>query len=306
MGKLSSSLDKVETKSSFHFCSVTNMKKMESVFSQYRPQLVFHAAAHKHVPMMEHNIDEAILNNISGTKITADFSEQFEVEKFVLVSTDKVVRPTSVMGMTKKIAEKYIRHMANDSKTQFMIVRFGNVLGSNGSIVPLFKKQIERGGPVTVTHPEMERYFMLIPEAVQLILQAGTLGRGGEIFLLEMGEPVKILDLANKIIRLSGHVPGEGIEVKFTGIRPGEKLHEELVDEGETAKPTLHRKIRQLESSRIEPSEFIRRLEMVCDSAGKINSNKLRQMIFEMVSSGTIKPIPNEAHSKSKRQSSDQ
>jgi FlaA1/EpsC-like NDP-sugar epimerase/lipopolysaccharide/colanic/teichoic acid biosynthesis glycosyltransferase len=238
----------VRTKKYYKFCSITNRKKMDSIFSQYRPQLVFHAAANKHVPLMEENVDEAVVNNIYGTKITVDISDKYEVERFVMVSTDKVIRPTSVMGATKKIAEKYVEYMNEKSKTKFVTVRFGNVLGSKGSVIPFFQNQIENGGPVTVTHPDMTRYFMLIPEAVQLILQSAEIGQGGEIFVLEMGEPVKIVDLARKMIRLAGYELDKDIQIIFTGIRPGEKMHEELVDEYDEVMETAHKKIKVLKS----------------------------------------------------------
>ena len=230
------------TKTSYLFCSVTNKEKMEAIFNHHQPELVFHAAAYKHVPLMEDNPDEAIYNNIYGTKITADISSQLKVDKFIMVSTDKVVNPESVMGMTKKLAEKYIRSIACQSKTQFITVRFGNVLGSIGSVIPLFKKQIEQGGPITITHEEMERFFMLIPEAVQLILQAAAIGKRGDIFLLEMGDPVKIVDLAKKMIRLAGYEPGKEIKLKYTSPRQGEKLKEELVGFDENVFPTKYKK----------------------------------------------------------------
>ncbi|NIV03299.1 MAG: polysaccharide biosynthesis protein, partial [Calditrichae bacterium] len=243
------------------FNSITNREKTEAIFAQHKPHLVFHAAAHKHVPLMENNADEAVINNVFGTRIVADISEKYNVDKFVLVSTDKVVRPTSVMGMTKRVAEKYIRFFGRNSKTRFMIVRFGNVLGSNGSVVPLFKKQISEGRMVTVTHPDMERYFMLIPEAAQLILQAAAIGEGGRVFLLEMGKPVKIIDLARKMIQLAGYVPDRDIEIKITGIRPGEKLYEELINPDETAVPTFHKKIKILNTETLEPPDFGEQLD---------------------------------------------
>lgn len=246
---------------SFIFSSITNREKLEATFSKHRPQIVFHAAAHKHVPLMEDNPDEAVINNIIGTRIVAETSEKSGVEKFILVSTDKVVRPSSVMGMTKRVAEKFIQHIGRNSKTRFMIVRFGNVLGSNGSVVPLFKKQISEGRAVTITHPDMERYFMLIPEAAQLIMQAAAIGEGGNIFLLDMGKPVKIVDLARKMIQLAGYVPGQDIEIKFIGVRPGEKLQEELINPDETAVPTFHKKIKILNTEAPEILDFKTRLD---------------------------------------------
>ena len=226
-----------------------------------RPHLVFHAAAHKHVPLMEQNPDEAVINNIHGTRLVAEASDKYAVEKFILVSTDKVVRPSSVMGMTKRVAEKYVQYIGSKSETQFMIVRFGNVLGSNGSVVPLFTKQISEGGPVTVTHPEMERFFMLIPEAAQLILQAAAIGDRGNIFLLEMGQPVKIVDLAKRMIQLAGYVPGEDIEIQFSGIRPGEKLQEELTNPDEKIVATFHKKIKILNKKTVDDPDLIKDLD---------------------------------------------
>jgi len=278
-----------DTKTKYVFGSVTNESKMESVFAEFRPQLVFHAAAHKHVPLMEENVDVAITNNVYGTKLTADLSEKYGTEKFVLVSTDKVVRPKSIMGMTKKLSEDYIQFLSGESKTQFMIVRFGNVLGSNGSVVILFEKQIANGGPVTVTHPEMERFFMVIPEAVQLILQAGAIGAGSDVFLLDMGKPVKITDLANKMIRLSGYEPGADIEIKFTGIRPGEKLAEELINSGEKAIPTKHKKIQLLRSENTPGKDFGMRIETLCLNAPKVDPVELKGMLQELVSINSSK-----------------
>ncbi len=222
---------------------VTDVARMESIFARHRPHAVFHAAAHKHVPMMEWNPGEAIKNNVGGSKIVADMSHRFGCDSFVMVSTDKAVNPTSVMGATKRIAELYVQTVARQSSTRFVTVRFGNVLGSNGSVVPIFREQIARGGPVTVTHPEMSRYFMTIPEACQLVLQAGSMGEGGEIFVLDMGEPVRIVDLARDLIALSGLREGDDIEVVFSGCRPGEKLFEELATDAEHATRTKHPKI---------------------------------------------------------------
>ena len=222
---------------------VADIERIRSIFSAYAPKAVFHAAAHKHVPMMESNPGEAIKNNVFGTKTFADVSHESDVEVFVMVSTDKAVNPTSIMGATKRVAEMYVQSLARDSKTRFVTVRFGNVLGSAGSVIPIFKQQIANGGPVTVTHPEMTRYFMTIPEASQLILQAGTMGAGGEIFILDMGEPVKIVDLATDLIALSGLDDSASVRIEFTGMRPGEKLFEELSCDAEHADKTRHPKI---------------------------------------------------------------
>ncbi len=224
-------------------CNITDRKRVDSTFERYRPQIVIHAAAHKHVPLMELNSGEAIKNNVVGTRNVADAAAKYAAENFVMISTDKAVNPTSIMGSSKRIAEMYIQDLNRTSKTHFVTVRFGNVLGSDGSVVPIFKKQIAEGGPVTVTHPEMKRYFMTIPEASQLVLQAATMGKGGEIFVLDMGEPVKIVDLARELIILSGFRPGEDIEMVFTNPRPGEKLFEELSIEGEDMQRTRHPKI---------------------------------------------------------------
>jgi FlaA1/EpsC-like NDP-sugar epimerase len=221
---------------------VTDGSRMERVFCDWRPSLVIHAAAHKHVPMMEANPGEAVKNNVGGTRTVATLADKFGVSRFVLVSTDKAVNPTSVMGATKRVAEIFVQALGQRSKTRFVTVRFGNVLGSNGSVIPIFKQQIARGGPVTVTHADMQRYFMTIPEASQLVLQAGAMCQGGEICILDMGKPVKIVDLATDLIRLSGFRPDD-IEIEFTGVRPGEKLFEELATDGERAEKTTHPKI---------------------------------------------------------------
>jgi len=225
-------------------CDIADRIRVGQIFEKYSPRVVIHAAAHKHVPLMELNPGEAIKNNVIGTQNLADVADEYGTTNFVMISTDKAVNPTSIMGSSKRIAEMYVQDLSRTSKTHFVTVRFGNVLGSDGSVVPIFKKQIAEGGPVTITHPEMKRYFMTIPEASQLVLQAATMGKGGEIFVLDMGEPVKIVDLARELITLSGFRPGEDIEMTFTGPRPGEKLFEELSVEGEDMQRTTHPKIR--------------------------------------------------------------
>jgi FlaA1/EpsC-like NDP-sugar epimerase len=219
---------------------VRDRPRLQQVFRDYQPQVVFHAAAHKHVPLMESNIVEALTNNIQGTRNVVDLCAASHVERMVMVSTDKAIRPANVMGATKRMAEMIVLDAAGRTGRSFSVVRFGNVLGSRGSVVPLFKRQIARGGPVTITHPDMKRYFMTIPEAVHLVLQASAMGKGGEVFVLNMGEQVRIIDLAEDLIRLSGLQPGRDIEIVFTGIRPGEKLSEDLWDKGATFEPTNH------------------------------------------------------------------
>jgi len=224
-------------------CDITDQSRVESIFEKYRPEVIIHAAAHKHVPLMEGNPGEAIKNNVVGSRTVADAADKFGAGNFVMISTDKAVNPTSIMGSSKRVAELYVQDLNRTSKTHFVTVRFGNVLGSEGSVVPIFKKQIAQGGPLTVTHPDMKRYFMTIPEASQLVLQAASMGKGGEIFVLDMGEPVKIVDLARELITLSGFRPGEDIEITFMGLRPGEKLFEELSIKGEDMQETRHPKI---------------------------------------------------------------
>jgi len=227
----------------FYCSSVTNRSRMDRLFSRHRPEIIFHAAAHKHVPLMEDNIDEVIMNNVGGTKNVADMADKYGTDTFVFISTDKAVKPENVMGWTKRAGEVYTQRFNGESSTRFLSVRFGNVLGSKGSVVPIFKKQIENGGPVRVTHPDATRYFMTIPEAVLLILQSAYLGEQGDLMILEMGSPVKITDLAELMIRMAGFTPGREVEIEFTGLRPGEKLHEELVSGVEEMNKTSHPKI---------------------------------------------------------------
>jgi FlaA1/EpsC-like NDP-sugar epimerase len=252
-----------------YVADITDSCRIASVFAEEKPQVIFHCAAHKHVPMMELHPGEAIKNNVLGTQIVADEAAAISAAAFVMVSTDKAVNPTSVMGAAKRCAELYVQSLNRpDCRTRFVAVRFGNVLGSSGSVVPIFRKQIEAGGPVTVTHPEMRRFFMTIPEASQLVMQAGAIGQGGEIFVLDMGEPVRILDLAEEMIRRSGLRVGKDIAIEFTGIRPGEKLNEELAGQNEQTRPTSHAKINiwQLPASGIQQTR-----EMVERVAGVVN-----------------------------------
>ena len=239
--------------------SITNKEQMERLFSKHKPEYVFHAAAYKHVPMMEDNPAMAVQNNIYGTRVIADLAVKYGTKKFVMISTDKAVNPTNVMGCSKRICEIYCQSLdAHQDTTQFITTRFGNVLGSNGSVIPIFKEQIRKGGPVTVTHPDIIRFFMLIPEACRLVLEAGTMGKGGEIFVFDMGEPVRIVDLANRMIRLSG---ANDIKIKFSGLRDGEKLYEEVLNDAEQTKPTVHPKIK-IAAVREYPYELARQNEI--------------------------------------------
>ncbi len=274
--------------------NVSNEKSIEKLFKEELPQVVFHAAAYKHVPLMERNPYEAVKVNVFGTKIMANLSSKYGVEKFVMVSTDKAVNPTNVMGATKRLAEMYVqglnRHHSNN--TRFIITRFGNVLGSNGSVIPLFKKQIESGGPITVTHKDIIRYFMTIPEACQLVLEAGTMGKGGEVYVFDMGEPVKIVDLAKKMIQLSGLILDRDIEIKFTGLRPGEKLFEELLHSNENTIPTYHNKIM---IAKVIAEEFdilsgsLKQLEVILSKMDNIEIvAELKRIIPEYISNNSI------------------
>ncbi len=262
--------------------SVRNTHRIESVFAQYRPDIVYHAAAHKHVPLMEDSPNEAIKNNVFGTYKTAKAADKYGTKRFVLISTDKAVNPTNIMGASKRICEMVIQMMNAKSKTDFVAVRFGNVLGSNGSVIPLFKKQIEQGGPVTVTHPDIIRYFMTIPEAVSLVLQAGAYAKGGEIFILDMGEPVKILDLAKNLIRLSGYKPEEDIPIAFTGLRPGEKLYEELLMDEEGMQDTPNKLIHIGKPIEFDMDAFGRQLDKLYKAAN-LDSETIREEVKNIV-----------------------
>jgi len=272
-------------------CEVANVKdkyRMNSIFEQYAPQIVFHAAAYKHVPIIEKAPYEGIFVNVMGTRIVADLALKHQAEKFVMVSTDKAVNPTNVMGATKRVAELYTQSLNEFGTTKFIATRFGNVLGSNGSVVPLFRKQIENGGPVTVTHEEITRYFMTIPEACNLVLEAGSMGTGGEVFVFDMGEPVKIIDMAKKMIRLSGLEPGKDIEVKVTGLRPGEKLYEELLASSENTLPTHHPKILKAKVNTYKHSTIKNQLnlltELMIDGDVVAMVRKVKNIVPEYIS----------------------
>lgn len=268
--------------------SVRDRRRMEEVFRVYKPDVVFHAAAHKHVPLMESNPQEAIKNNVRGTLNVAECADKYGSDKFVLISTDKAVNPTNVMGATKRLCEMIVQGLNEKSKTDFVGVRFGNVLGSNGSVIPLFQKQIAEGGPVTLTHKDIVRYFMLIPEAAQLVLQAGAYAKGGEIFVLDMGKPIKIYDLAVNLIKLSGFEPHKDIEVKITGLRPGEKLYEELLMDEEGIKETEHKKIFIGKPSNFEIEKLKLEIDTLITIAESGNIKVLRQKLKEVVPTYTI------------------
>jgi len=276
----------------FRIADICNHSRMELIFQQFKPDIVYHAAAYKHVPVMENNPSEAIINNVEGTKTIADLSVSSGVKKFIMISTDKAVNPTSVMGASKRIAEIYTQSMNVKNVTRFVTTRFGNVLGSNGSVIPLFHSQIEKGGPVTVTHPDITRYFMTIPEACQLVLEAGSMGKGGEIFIFDMGQSVKIVDLAKKMIRLSGLTLGKDIQIKFTGLRPGEKLYEELLNKEENTVPTHHSQILIARVKEYDPetiSTGIRELITIAgEGSNKDIVQKMKNIVPEFISQNSI------------------
>jgi FlaA1/EpsC-like NDP-sugar epimerase len=257
---------------------------MEQIFRDFRPDIIFHAAAYKHVSLMEENPHESIRVNVGGTKTLAELSVKYHAEKFVMISTDKSVNPTSVMGASKRICEMIVQSISKQEgvKTNFVTTRFGNVLGSNGSVVPIFSRQIELGGPVTVTHPEVTRYFMTIPEACELVLEAGFMGKGGEIFVFDMGKPVKIKDLADQMIRLSGLIPGQDIKIIYTGLRPGEKLYEELLTDKETTLPTHHPKINKAKVEIINNTTLLL-IDKLLKNLYSLSKQELIELISQIV-----------------------
>ncbi|USQ13517.1 polysaccharide biosynthesis protein [Legionella lytica] len=263
--------------------SVLDKHAIHQLFEKVKPQIVFHAAAYKHVPMLEEQVRIAVMNNVLGTQAIAEASVDFNVNKFILISTDKAVNPTNIMGTTKRVAEIYCQNLNGHFATQFITVRFGNVLGSAGSVVPLFKKQLKEGGPLTVTHPDITRYFMTIPEACQLILQAMVNGHGGEVFVLDMGEPVKINYLAEQIIRLAGKEPHRDIQIKYTGLRPGEKLYEELFHETEQLRPTMHEKILQAKHRVMDWQQLIHAFDAIEQACHTLNDRELRKLLVHLV-----------------------
>jgi FlaA1/EpsC-like NDP-sugar epimerase len=272
---------------------VRDLNRIQEIFKLHQPQVLFHAAAHKHVPLMEANVEEAITNNVIGTRNVVETANKFGVARLVLISTDKAVRPVSIMGATKRLAEMTVLDAAQRSGHAYSVVRFGNVLGSRGSVVPLFKNQIARGGPVTVTHPEMYRYFMTIPEAVHLVLQAASMGKGGEVFMLNMGEQVRILDLAEDLIKLSGLEPHRDIEISFTGIRPGEKLREDLWEEGMQFNPTTHSEIfRAVEEEQVDGESLSRTIEQLAFHAHQSETESLIRTLNEFLPSGAVRSVP--------------
>lgn len=272
---------------------VRDRQRLQAVFEAHRPQVVFHAAAHKHVPLMEVNVEESVTNNVTGTRTLVETAAGSGVERLVLISTDKAVRPTSVYGATKRLAEMIVLDAAHRTGRPFTVVRFGNVLGSRGSIIPIFKRQIAAGGPVTVTHPEMRRFFMTIPEAVHLVLQAAAMGKGGEVFVLNMGEQVRIVDLAEDLIRLSGLEPGRDIEIVFTGIRPGEKLSEALWDEGTRSAPTQHPEIFRLEEEeKVEGASLVKTLDELERLIGANQTQEIIQLLSATIPHAAVRTAP--------------
>ena len=271
-----------------HRVDVTEAPGVDWLFDKYHPQVVFHAAAYKHVPLLENQIREAVHNNVLGTRNVAIAADKWGAREFVLISTDKAVNPANVMGASKRIAEIYCQNLNDRSATSFITVRFGNVLGSTGSVIPLFKQQIKRGGPLTVTHPDIERYFMTTREACQLIMQASVLGQGGEIFVLDMGEPVKIVFLAEQLIRLSGKIPGEDVEIEYTGLRPGEKLYEELFHESEALVATGHEKIRLAQYRKVDWEQLSGATDNLEKACAAYDDKRLGDILDDLVPERTL------------------
>ncbi len=286
-------LDKCNYKDySIVLADIREKSRIENIFRKFKPEIIFHAAAYKHVPMMEGNITEAINTNVQGTKLLADLAIENKVEKFIMISTDKAVKPTSVMGASKRIAEMYVQALNEKGVTCFITTRFGNVLGSNGSVIPIFREQIAKGGPVMVTHPEVTRYFMTIPEACQLVLEAGAMGNGGEIYIFDMGKSIKIVDLAKKMIKLSGLELGKDIQIRYTGLRPGEKLYEELLNDKENTLPTHHPQIMIAKVLSYNHSEINEKIDSLLDLVNNQNDievvTKMKQIVPEFISKNSI------------------
>ena len=264
-------------------CDIRNKQRLKHLFKTFKPDIIYHCAAYKHVPMMEKNPPEAVLVNIMGTKILADLATKYEVERFVLISTDKAVNPSNVMGATKRVAEMYVQSLHNKTSTKFITTRFGNVLGSNGSVFSLFKMQIENGNAVTITHPDITRYFITIFEACQLVIESSTIGLGGETFIFDMGKPVKIIDLAKKMIQLAGYIPEKDIEIKNIGLRPGEKLHEKLLNDKSTALSTNHEKIMLVKEDNNQYYQIEKKINNIIKAANKSQSVKIVKKIKQLI-----------------------
>jgi FlaA1/EpsC-like NDP-sugar epimerase len=272
---------------------IRDLPRIEEVFKKYRPEVVFHAAAHKHVPLMEMNINEAINNNVMGTRNIVKACEKFKISRLVMISTDKAIRPANVMGASKRFAEMIVLDAAHRTNHAYCVVRFGNVLGSRGSVVPLFKRQIAKGGPITITHPDMKRYFMTIPEAVYLVLQAAGMSKGGETFVLNMGQQVRILDLAEDLIRLSGLEPGKDIDIVYTGIRPGEKLSEDLWEEGDQFAPTQHPDIFQFDdTANLRDEALQQKVNELIHLAAEAKNDEIIALVDQVIPGSAVASTP--------------